>query len=142
MRPCSSTTRRSTTPRRIAMAKLPLRIWILIIAVLFAILAINPAPWASGIELRHVPEGSEAANAGLKQGMKLTEINNLPIKTLEDVNAALASIIITQKNYTLTTDQGAFSLTPTEILPFAIENTTIIAASPPLTKGMKLTAIN
>lgn len=69
------------------------RIWVLIIFLLFALIAIHPNPWNEGVAIRSVESGSPASEGGilspkptqsLMSREKITAINNIPVKTIED----------------------------------------------------------
>ena len=107
------------------MAKLTLRIWILIFVLILAILSI--APWKaleSGVIIKSVEKNSTAFEAGLRPGMIITEINNRPIKNMEDYSKALSSLFNTtfQQNKTnltkiiiKTKEKGEFILFTNEL---------------------------
>ncbi len=89
--------------------KLTWRIWILIIALVLAALMISPS-FEKGIVIRSVEKNSTEFNQGLKQGMKITEINSQKIETLEDY-ANAASLLLEGENESrinIVTDQGTF----------------------------------
>src|SRR3989344_6519377 len=65
------------------MAKLTLRIWILIIALMLALLMISPS-FKSGVVIKSVDKNSTAFDNGLKQGMIITGINGNPVENVED----------------------------------------------------------
>ena len=64
--------------------KIPFRAWVLIIALILAVVAISPNPWAEGIEVQSVTSGSDADEFGLSAGDILYAINDHEIATLED----------------------------------------------------------
>jgi len=94
------------------MAKLlTTRVWILIVALFLAILAINPAPWASGIEVRSIKEGTELSQAGLRPGETILSINRQPINTLTEYQNAISQLSFDEVTVTLGTDQGTIKHT-------------------------------
>src|SRR3990172_1079689 len=93
--------------------KLGLRIWMLIIVLFLAVLAI--APWKAletGALIRSVELNSSAFEQGLRQGQIISSIDGKEVKSFEDF-----SVILSQKNYSgeniktiITTNQGEFIL--------------------------------
>ncbi len=67
----------------------PWRIWILIIALIAAVIIIAPNPWATGLNIHQVDAASPAYELGIRSGQKLVSINDVPIKDLESYNQAL-----------------------------------------------------
>ena len=68
------------------------RVWILLLFIVLAIIAINPTPNAEGIEVKSVPSGSEISEQGLSQGEILLTINENTINTIDDYNDAIAEL--------------------------------------------------
>ncbi len=68
------------------MAKkvLSVRVIILIVALISAVLAINPNPWASGIEVGSVR--GVAAENGLKIGSIVNSVNGKAANTVDEFN--------------------------------------------------------
>lgn len=71
------------------MAKLTIRIWILIIFLALAVLMISPT-FTKGIVIKSVEKNSTAYLEGLRQGMIIEEINSKVIKTPEEYSQALS----------------------------------------------------
>ncbi len=68
-----------------------LRIWILIIVLLFSLLAIFGIPnFQDGVLVKSVDKDSQAFEFGLEQGDIITSIDNKPVKDLEDFTAILS----------------------------------------------------
>src|SRR3989344_6122662 len=87
--------------RCLSMAKLTLRIWILIIVLFLAFLTISP--WKSlesGVLIKSVEKNSTAFNEGLQQGKTIKKINNQEIKNTQDYTNAVSNLFLTQENYT------------------------------------------
>src|SRR3989338_6585234 len=78
------------------MAKLTLRIWILIIAIVLALLMISPN-FSSGVIVTSIDINSTAYEQGLRQGMKIDEINSIKIFSREDYFNALSNIFKEEK---------------------------------------------
>ncbi len=93
--------------------KLGLRVWILLFALLLALLAI--APWKAlenGILIRSVESNSTTFEQGLRQGQIIKAIDGKKIETIQDF-----SRVISAKNFSntslktvISTDQGEFIL--------------------------------
>ncbi len=68
------------------MAKkfMTMRMWILLIAIVLSLMAINPNPWAAGIQIKSVGQNSLEAEQGIKSGEILKSINGQAIETLSD----------------------------------------------------------
>lgn len=77
--------------------KLPIRVWILIAFLIFSLLAIKPTPYASGVQIKTVEQGSDAALAGIGTGQIIKTINEQPIATIEDFKNAQAQLENTQQ---------------------------------------------
>jgi preprotein translocase subunit SecD len=92
------------------MAKITLRIWILIICLVLALFAINPLGYfEKGLIVKSVKTNSTAAQAGLSPGEILKEINGKTILTMSDYSEAVSSISIQPVNFTITADKGTFT---------------------------------
>src|SRR3989338_4441273 len=72
------------------MAKLTIRIWILIIALVLAALMISPT-FKTGVVIKSVEKNSTAFNQGIKSGMIIKEINGQEISSLEDYSQAIST---------------------------------------------------
>lgn len=120
------------------------RVWILIIALFLALLAINPAPWASGIEVRSVKEGSEVAQAGLRPGEIIHAVNRQPVSTLTDYQDILNQLSFNEVTIALETDQGSLTHTFLGNPGFITSNRTVVnvEGNTSLKKGMIIEAIN
>ncbi len=73
------------------MAKLTVKIWILIISLFLALLMISPS-FSSGVIITSIDTNSTAYEQGLRPGMKIEEINSIKILSKEDYSAALSNI--------------------------------------------------
>ncbi len=72
------------------MAKLfGLRVWVLIIVLVASIFAINPRPFATGIEVNSIGAGSDLASQGLEEGERILKVNDVKINTLEEFKSSL-----------------------------------------------------
>jgi len=121
------------------------RVWVLIFAVLLSILAINPSPWAEGVQVKSVVENSPLALAGLLPGEMIESINREPINSLSDVKAALDLLTFTPITLAITTDKGSVSHTFLDDPGFVYnQNVTItdVIIESELKKGMIIESIN
>ncbi|MBX4212088.1 hypothetical protein KW787_01350 [Candidatus Pacearchaeota archaeon] len=73
------------------MAKLTLRIWILIIALILAALMISPS-FQKGVIIKSVDKNSTAFNQGLRPGMIITNVNGHPIQTADEYSKAISPL--------------------------------------------------
>lgn len=78
------------------MAKLTIRITILIIVLFLALLMIFnwSAVFTSGVVIKSIEKNSTAYEEGLRQGMIITTLNSQPIENPEDYSSAISSIFI------------------------------------------------
>lgn len=120
------------------------KVWLLIIVVIMSIIAINPNPWASGLEVKEVSQGSMAYQQGLRPGEKLLEVNDETINSLEEYNNIVAELNNKEKEISVTTDKGTFKYDITNDIGFNVYNLTVISADKnvPLERNMKILAIN
>lgn len=91
------------------MAKLTLRIWILIIALICALLMISPT-FQKGVIVKSVEKNTTAFESGLRQGMKIEQINDKNVESFADYSQ-LSSQLIQKENVSrisIVTDQGTF----------------------------------
>jgi len=91
--------------------KLTLRIWILIIVLFLALLAI--APWHAlqkGVVIKSVERNSTAFDSGLRQGMVIKGIDRQPIINLESYSTVVSSIFqgTNMTKVTITTSEQEF----------------------------------
>ena len=99
------------------MVKLTLRIWILIIVLILALLAI--APWKAfeqGVLIKSVEKNSTAFDSGLRQGMIITNINGQPVKDMESYSKIVSSLFQNQTNITELTQNQTNQTNITKII--------------------------
>lgn len=72
--------------------KIGWRVWILIFALIFAILAIRPS-FQTGVVIKSVDQGSLAAEQGLHSGEIVTKLNGQQIETLQDYSTKMAELL-------------------------------------------------
>ena len=77
------------------------KIWLLIICILMALVAIRYNPWADGVAIRNVVTNSAASLAGIQTPKPTATpmsrevvhyINNIPIKSLDDYNNVVSTL--------------------------------------------------
>jgi len=94
------------------MAKLGLKIWILLVALFLALLAISPwHAFDSGVVIKSVDKNSTAFEEGLRSGMIITQINDNAIKNSQDYTTVISNIfqnVSDEIKLTIETDQGEF----------------------------------
>ena len=122
---------------------LTLRVWILLFALAFALIAISPNPWASGIVVDSVNTNSDVAENGLSQGDLLSSINGIDIVSIEDVEEILAALEYPEQEVILETSEETLSYTITNDIGFELdENLTIEFSTEGLTEGSTLVSVN
>ncbi len=92
------------------MVKLTIRVWILVIALLLAFLAISPWKAAyEGVVIKSVEKNSTVFEAGLRQGMVISSINGDNIKNLQEYSKLITAISNSSENkFIIGTNQGEF----------------------------------
>lgn len=83
--------------------KLTFRIWLLIAALILALLVM--APWKSlenGVVIKSVEKNSSALEAGIKSGAIILEINNQPVNNLADYSRIVSSLFQNNESQRLT----------------------------------------
>lgn len=98
------------------------KVWLLILALVFAAVSLHPNPWASGVAIRSVAKDSSAAIAGIANPASRTPpmgrevivaMNNVPIKDMGDYNE-FVSALIPNSTITIKTDKDLYRV---EVLP-------------------------
>lgn len=95
------------------MAKLTLRIWILIIVLFLAFLSISPFGYFSkGVVIKSVERNSTFFNEGIRQGMTIKLINYQATSNIDDYSKIINSILPSENETKLviSTDKGEFIL--------------------------------
>ena len=123
------------------------RVWILVIALFLAVLAINPAPTAKGIEIKSIKEGSEVSTYNIKSGEKLLSVENVEIKTIKDYLDQVSKLDFKSVNIKLVTDQETFEYSTLGNLGFTQSNLSVVSLNEPLKNstlktGAKIISIN
>lgn len=122
-----------------------MRVWILIAAVFLSLLAINPNPWATGVQIKTVGSGSLEAEQGISTGQILKSINGEPINILSDFAQVMKGFEKEPIEINIKTDKGDFNYSVIDDFGFEVdENLTIISAEDftTVSKGMQILAID
>lgn len=116
----------------------------MIISLFLAVLAINPAPWASGIEVKNVKEGSEIGLAGMRNGEIIQTINREPITTLSQYQDAIQKYNFNETNLEVETDKEKISYMFVGDPGIVVSNLTVLNVknNSKLKKGMIIKALN
>src|SRR3989338_5775462 len=122
---------------------LTLRVWILLIALVLAVIAISPNPWAEGIEIVSIDPSSDAAQNGLSVGQILVYIGDQEITSLQDVSDTLVFFAYPAQDIVVKTTDEDVTYSVTNDLGFIVdENLTVIASKVNVTLGSTLLSIN
>ncbi len=92
------------------MAKIGIRVWILLIILALAVLSISPS-FKKGVVIKSVDNNSTAFIEGLRPGMIITLLNGKTIETSEDYVRVVQEEFILKQNNTrisISTDSGEF----------------------------------
>src|SRR3989344_8829998 len=104
------------------MAKITVRVWILITFLLLALLMISPS-FQKGIIVTSVEKNSTAFETGLRSGMKIQEINSQKIDSLQKFSEVASSF--NKKNETrisIVTAQGTFIYLAQNLSSFTVSD--------------------
>jgi preprotein translocase subunit SecD len=109
------------------------RVIILLVALVLAVVAINPRPGADGVAIRNIIINSSASEAGIQQPLPTTklvsrerilEINNKPIKNIEDYYDYV-NTLEQNKSIQIKTNKGLYRLTTREDVEIIELNETV-----------------
>src|SRR3989338_6727980 len=91
------------------MAKMTLRIWILIISLFLALLMISPT-FKNGVVIKNIDKDSNAFQSCLGQGMLIKEINSIKINSFEDYSLVTSEFYKDnkEKRMSIITDKVSF----------------------------------
>ncbi len=108
--------------------KLSLRIWILIICLLLALIAISPRFDVSGVVIKNVKD--IAKDNGLTIGEKIISINSIPISTVKEFEETLTNqTIVSPVSITLVTEESTVTYKALEDLKFTLNESLVIQKS-------------
>ena len=120
-----------------------LRIWILVMALIISLIAINPNPGASGVVISDVELGSLESYQGLSKGEKIESINDIPINTLAEYQNIISEYQTQIKEVKLETNVSIYRYNITEDIGFIHDDLTILSVQKPeLNRGEKILSIN
>ena len=91
--------------------KIPFKVWILIVLLIFAVIAIRPS-FESGVLVKSVDRDSAAFEQGLRQGQIIKAINSEKISTIEDYSTIMDKLFTTNEDtrIDITTTEGTIIL--------------------------------
>jgi len=103
--------------------KIPIRIWILVIALILSLLVIKPT-FDTGVAVKFVEQGSTVAEAGLTSREVIKEINGEKIENLEDYSRVINSIFIDEeeKRLDIITKENNYVFLTSEIPQITVED--------------------
>jgi len=101
------------------------RVWILIVALVLSALAISPSPWAAGVEVTGVKEGTPSSNAGVSPHEIILSINNQDIASLGDYKTAMDRLTFVPVALDVKTDSGVYMYESVGELGFVYSNVTV-----------------
>ncbi len=115
--------------------KLPFKVWILILALLLSLIAIKPMPFASGIQIKSVEPGSDAALAGIAIGQIIKSVNDQQIISVTDFKNAMKKFERQQQIIDVEVKRGdrttIVSYNITDSFGFTVdENLTVLSSEP------------
>ncbi|MEK7201860.1 MAG: PDZ domain-containing protein, partial [Patescibacteria group bacterium] len=96
-----------------------------IIALILSVIAINPNPFAKGVEISFVQEGSPVALAGIKTSEQVLAVNRQPIETLSDYNEQMRQLSFPPVDLTLQTDKNTYRYASVGTPGLVLENLTV-----------------
>ena len=129
------------------MAKLTLRIWILIILLITAaVFIVNPQAFSKGVVIKEITQNSSAYLAGIKTGEIIKSINEQPISNVEDYSKIASSIKIDEAEIIIETANRTF-IYNSSTLDFELANNKTVlvygnALKSGLTEGLEIQKIN
>ncbi len=118
------------------------KVWILIIALVFGMIALAPNPWADGVEVVSVDANSAAVSNGLNIGDILLSINEYEINELGDVDVALENLSYAEQEVKITTTEGTETYNITNDILFEVDENLTITDSTIFANESKLLEIN
>lgn len=104
--------------------KLTWRLWMLVICLIFAVLAIAPS-FSTKLEIKSLPTDSLAYQQGLRSGMVLEQVNGQPTKTLEEYQSVVNDFFADgmEKRISLTADGQTFVYLTTNVSEITVGQT-------------------
>ncbi|MEK6940496.1 MAG: hypothetical protein AABW49_01180, partial [Nanoarchaeota archaeon] len=123
--------------------KIPFRVWILIAALVFSVISIAPNPNADGVIIHQVDPNSQTYNLGMRNNQKLLSINDIEIKTVNDVTGSLSYLEHQPTEIKINTEVDDVTITViTDIdLLLDFDLTVLDSGHPELRSGIKITGV-
>ncbi len=107
---------------------LPFRVWLLIVVLVLAMIAINPSPGATGVQVKSVVSGSVADKEGIGAGEIIQSINGKDIETLRDYAESINEVVIPEVSVSLVASGSEINYITTKDVGFLVDdNMTIIS---------------
>ena len=101
--------------------RMTFRLWVLVIALLVALLAISPS-FDKGVQVQSVEIGSEIYDAGLRTGEKIVSINGQEIETVEDYGRIVSEVFDgTEKRIDVETEDNSYTILTNQTLEITVE---------------------
>ncbi len=128
--------------------KLTTRIFIWLVCLLLAVIAINPLGYfEKGVLIKNVHENSTAYLAGFRDGEIIKEINGKPIESIEEYSEIMSAIAVEPIEFFVLADNGSFNYRSLTLDFDVDDNVTIIstfgnASDAGLTENMTVLEIN
>ena len=120
-----------------------IRLWILLVFLILSVFAISPNPWAEGVEINTVKQGSVSAENGISSGEIIKSINGNPINNLNDYKEIVSELEVEPFEITINTENKTFTYNVTTNLGFETKNITVMSSEDsPLEYGMEIRGIN
>lgn len=119
------------------------RVWILIVALLLALVAISPTPFQKDVVVSSVPVDSALAAAGLASGDVIVKIGTVSISSLSEVAPALEEYRYGEQELQIVTSEEEVQVVVSNDLGLAVdENLTVLSSVHGLTEGSRLLSLN
>lgn len=119
------------------------RVWLLLIALVLAFIAISPNPWAEGIAIKSVDARSDAAQHTISEGQRLYKVNDYAITSEQDFADALHSLEYPPQNLTVETTAGTETYSATNDIGFLVdENLTVLDSQVNVSIGSTVLSVN
>jgi len=105
------------------MAKLGFKIWLMLIAIVLALLMISPS-FEKGVQISYLPQNSTAYEQGLRTGDIITSIDSDTVTNLQDYTEVISSKFPTGENIKLkiTTKDNEFILFTNQTPEIVVQN--------------------
>ncbi len=105
--------------------KLTSRVWIYIIAMITAIIAIGPT-FQSGVLIKSIESNSSAAEVGISIGEIIKSVNGIPILNLQDYSDVMSDISVEPRAFIVKTEKEVYNYSSLT-LGIEVDNLTVVA---------------